>query len=176
MGWYLFCKDVGVPLSLVADPHPSQKSFKVRRFCDQIGTTLRLLEKSTQWENRAELYIGLLKEAVRKDLRASDAPMVLWDYCIQRRALIHNVTPRNLFQNNGMNPHTITFGTQEDISNLCSFGWYDWVYYRDHGVFPINKEKLGRVLGPIKNEGNEMAQAVLTSNGKVIPRRTIRKL
>ncbi len=95
----LFCKEVGVPLTLIADPHPSQKSNSVRRFCDQTGMTLRLLEKSTQWANRAELYIGLLKEAVRKDLRLSHAPMVLWDYCIQRRARIHNVTPRNLFQN-----------------------------------------------------------------------------
>ena len=172
----LFCKEIGVPLTLVADPHPSQTSHSVRRFCDQVGTTLRLLEKSTQWANRAELYIGLLKEAVRKDLRASDAPMALWDYCIQRRAQIHNVTPRNLFQNDGLDPHTITFGNQADISNLCSFGWYQWVYYRDHGVFPINKEKLGRVLGPLRNEGNEMAQAVLTSSGKVIPRRTIRRL
>ena len=173
---HLFCKEVGVPLTIVADPHPSQKSYSVRRFCDQVGTTLRLLEKSTQWANRAELYIGLLKEAVRKDLRASDAPMVLWDYCIQRRAAIHNVTPRHLFQNDGLNPHTITYGTQADISNLCTYQWYQWIYYRDHGVFPINKEKLGRVLGPLRNEGNEMAQAVLTSTGKVIPRRTLRRL
>jgi hypothetical protein len=173
---HLFCKDVGVPLTLVADPHPSQKSYSVRRFCDQVGTTLRLLEKSTQWANRAELYIGLIKEAVRKDLRSSNAPMVLWDFCIERRVMIHNVTPRSLFQNKGMNPHTITFGATADISNLCNFGWYEWIYYRDHGIFPINKEKLGRVLGPIKNEGNEMAQAILTSSGKIIPRRTIRKL
>jgi hypothetical protein len=172
----LFCKEVGVPLTLVADPHPSQKSNSIRRFCDQTGMTLRLLEKSTQWANRAELYIGLLKESVRKDLRSSHAPMVLWDYCIQRRARIHNVTPRNLFQNDSLNPHTITFGDQADISNLCQFGWYEWVYYRDHGVFPINKEQLGRVLGPLKNEGNEMAQAVLSSTGRVIPRRTIRHL
>ena len=40
----------------------------------------------------------------------------------------------------------------------------------------MNKLKLGRALGPIKNDGNDMAQAVLTSTGKVIPRRTIRKL
>jgi len=50
------------------------------------------------------------------------------------------------------------------------------VYYRDPGSFPENREKLGRVLGPIANEGNEMAQAVLNAKGKVIPRQTIRKL
>jgi len=35
---------------------------------------------------------------------------------------------------------------------------------------------LGRVLGQIPNGGNKMAQAVLNSKGKIIPRRTIRKL
>ena len=173
---HLFCKEVGVPVNLIADPHPSQAKTSVRRFCDQMGTTLRLLEKSMQWANRAELYIGLLKEAVRKDRRFSNSPMSLWDYCIQRRAQIHNVTPRNLFQNDGQNPHSITFGNQADISNICNFQWYEWIHYHNHGVFPLNKEKLGRVLGPIKNEGNEMAQAVLTASGKVIPRRTLRRL
>ena len=99
--------------------------------------------------------------------------MILWDYAIERRALIHNAIPRPLFQTNGQSPHECTFGTQGDISKICSFGWYEWVYYRDFGSFPENKEKLGRVLGPCINEGNEMAQNILTSKGKVIPRRTL---
>ena len=33
-----------------------------------------------------------------------------------------------------------------------------------------------RVLGPFKNEGNEMAQAVLNIHGNVIPRRTVNRL
>lgn len=74
--------------------NPNEVKKSVRRFCKQVGMTLRLLEKNTQWANRAELYIGLLKEAVRNDLRISNAPMVLWDYCIQRRATIHNATPK----------------------------------------------------------------------------------
>ena len=171
-----FCKQIGVPVSLIVDAHKAQTSSKVKRFCDQVGTTLRILEKGTPWANRAELYIGLLKEAVRKDMRASNSPMVLWDYAIQRRALIHNSVPRPLFQNNGLTPHAATFGSEGDISNICNFGWYEWVYYRDHGNFPENKQKLGRVLGPMLNEGNEMAQGVLNSNGKIVPRRTIRKL
>ena len=70
---------------------------------------------------------------------------------------MHNLVPRPLFQKNGLSPHTATFGSQRNISNFCNFGWYEWVYYRDHGSFPINKLKLGRTLGPIKNNGNEMA-------------------
>ena len=158
------------------DAHRAQSKHDVKHFCDQVGFTLRVLEKGTPWANCAELYIGLLKEAVRKDVRVSDAPIVLWDYAMERRALIHNAVPRSLFQCNGLSPREITFGSQGDISNLCVFGWYEWAYNRDHGSFPVNKERFGRVLGPLQNEGNEMAQAVLTSKGTVIPRHTLRKL
>ncbi len=60
-----------------------------------IGTTLRALEEGTPWANKAELYIGLLKEAVQKDMKEADSPMVLWDYCVQRRALVHNFTAKD---------------------------------------------------------------------------------
>jgi len=110
-----FCKEVGVPVDLVVDAHRAQTSNKVQRFCDQVGTTLRILEKGTPWANRAELYIGLLKEAVRKDMRESNSPMVLWDYAIEQRAAIHNLVPRPLFQNNGLTPHAATFGSQGDV-------------------------------------------------------------
>ena len=43
-------------------------------------------------------------------------------------------------------------------------------------MFPFQKKLLGRVLGAIKNKGNEMVQAVLTITGKVTPRRKIQKL
>ena len=72
-----FCKKVGVPVSLDADGHLSQASPTVRRFCDQVGTTLRVLETGTPMANIAELYIGLIKEAVRRDMRQSNSPMTL---------------------------------------------------------------------------------------------------
>ena len=171
-----FCKEIGVPVELIVDGFSAQTTTSVKRFCDQVGTTLKILERATPWANRAELYIGLLKEAVRKDMRESNSPMVLWDYCIERRALIHNAVPRPLFQAQGKTPHECTFGVQNDISNFCNFGWYQWVYYRDFGSFPENKEKLGRLLGPCKNEGNAMSQSVLVVTGSIITRRTIRPL
>ena len=36
-------------------------------------------------------------------------------------------------------------------------------------MFPKQKELLGRVLGPTKNEGNEMFQNVLTFTGHIAP-------
>jgi hypothetical protein len=75
-------KEVGAPEVLVCDPHPTQTQQKVKEFCTQIGTTLRILEAQTQWANRAELYFGLIKEAMRKDMQATGSPWALWDYCI----------------------------------------------------------------------------------------------
>ena len=42
--------------------------------------------------------------------------------------------------------------------------------------FPSKKSFLGRVLGPTKNEGNEMSQSILTSTGRVVPQRGVRRL
>ena len=64
----MFAKEVGVPEAIISDSHKCRKSKEVRQFCHNIGTTLRVLEGSTQWANRAELYVGLFKEAVRKDM------------------------------------------------------------------------------------------------------------
>ncbi len=77
---HAFCKEVGVPSTLVVDPSGEQTSRQVKRFCHQVGTSLRILEEATQWANRAELYIRIFKEAIRKDLREQNCPMVLWDY------------------------------------------------------------------------------------------------
>ena len=74
----LFCKEVGAPRAIIVDPHPSQTSNEVRQFMNNVGTTLRVLEESTQHADRAELYIGLMKGGVGKDFRESNAPLKLW--------------------------------------------------------------------------------------------------
>ena len=174
-----FAKDVGAPDIIVCDPHPSQKSFEVKDFCNKIGTTLKLLEQGTQWANRSGISVGLVKEAVRKDIRLSHSPLVLWDYAAELRADIMSLTERDLFQLQGSNPHTATFGEEEDISHLFQFAWYEWVYFYDDSSaarFPFIKATLGRVLGPSKNKGNDMTKWCLKSNGNFIPRRTVKRI
>ncbi len=69
------------------------------------------------------------------------------------------------------------FGTEADISHLCVFGWYEWVYYHNQSAFyPFQKECLGQCLGPAKNEGNIMAQWILKENGKVVPCQSLHHL
>jgi hypothetical protein len=165
-----FAKEIGAPEAFVADMSGEQMSKEVKTFCTEIGTTLRALEEGTPWANKAELYIGLIKEAVRKDMKESNSPMVFWDYCLERRARIHNLTAKPNFKLHGTNAHTQTLLEEGDISSLCQFGWYQWCYYREHTAkFPNQQEVLGRVLGPARGEGNEMAQWILKGNGKVVP-------
>ena len=57
----VFCKEIGVPISLVGDLSGEQASKAIKRDRNQVHTTLRILEEHTQWANRAELYIGLLE-------------------------------------------------------------------------------------------------------------------
>ena len=77
----------------------------------------------------------------------------------------------------GTNPHTLVMGEEGDISNLCQFSWYEWVYFHEHtAAFPHNKEVLGRILGPARGAGNEMAQWILKANGQVVPRCSVRPL
>ena len=87
-----FSKDVAAPDVLVCDPAKTQMKWEVNELCTQLGTTLKILEAETQWANQAELFVGLIKEATCKDLRDSGLPIVLWDYCMERRALIYQVT------------------------------------------------------------------------------------
>ena len=69
------------------------------------------------------------------------------------------MTSKELFQLQGQTPHFATFGEEGDISNICQFGWYEWVYFREATAkFPFPAHVLGRCLGPANNEVNEMTQ------------------
>ena len=145
----LFAKEVGTPDTIVSDMAKEQVSQHVQNFCNTIGTMLRALEEGTPWSNKAELYIKLMKEAVRKDVKESNCPLRFWDYCLERRVRIYNLTSRDHIKVRGSKPHTETFGEQGDISNLCQFRWYQWCYFRNHKApFPITKKCLGVSLVP----------------------------
>ena len=49
---------------------PGEKTSRApRKYCSNTGINLQYLEEGTPWENKAELFIGLIKEAVRKDTK-----------------------------------------------------------------------------------------------------------
>ena len=83
---------------------------------------------------------------------------------------INNLTAWPLFHIQGQNPHLATFGEEGEISNVCQFKWYEWAYAMDgSATLPNQAQFLCQVLGPTKNDGNEMAQWCLKVNGKIVP-------
>ena len=88
----------------------------MKKFCTDIGTTMRTLEENTPWSNKSKLYIGIIKEAVRKDMKDSNSPLAFWDYCVERRARINNITARDRFNLGATNAHTQLTGEEADIS------------------------------------------------------------
>ena len=138
-----FAKVIGAPDAIICDAAKVHKSEAVRKFCNEIGTTLRILEANTPWANKAELYVGIIKEAVRKDMKESNCPLAFWDYCMERRARINNLTAKDIFSLHGGNAHTSLTGEEGDISALCQFGWYEWCYYREKkALFPLIEKSL----------------------------------
>jgi hypothetical protein len=172
-----FLRDVGAPDVLIGDAHSSHQSISVKRLLNRAGTKLRLLEEGTPWSNKAELYIGLLKGAVLRDMKRSNSPKVFWCYCVERRVKIHNFTSSKIPKLENQTPHFDTFGEEPDISREAQFEWYEFCYFYDKSSgFPEQREVLGRVLGPAENAGNEMALWILKANGEVVSRQTVRKI
>ena len=116
-----FAKKIDVSDTIIADSIEEHKRKDLKNFLNKIETFLRLLEKSTPWANKAELYIGLIKKTVRKDIIDTNSPIPLWDYCVERRARINNLTARNFFSLYSQNSHFTVTEDERDISNLCRY-------------------------------------------------------
>ena len=151
----------------------AQNNNKTKKCFHQCWVDLRIFEVGTPWDNRADIYIGLFKETVCRDLCMTNATIVLWDYWMERSSRIHNLFPRPPLQNQNITPHESTFGEKGDMSNKCNFGWYQWVYYRTTNSFTATKEYPGRFLAPINNEGSDMSQAVRTYKATIVPLQSI---
>ena len=63
-------------------------------------------------------------------------------------------------------PETIMTGETANISQICQFGWYNWVTYHDPAKFPNDKAILGWYLGPAINVGSMLTAKVLLHSGQ----------
>ena len=80
-------------------------SNNIRKFCRDFGITLNIFEERTQWANKDELYIGLIKKTSRKYMKESDCPIAFWEYCVERHARINKMMAEVYF--NIMDPMRI---------------------------------------------------------------------
>ena len=59
-------KEVREPDYIISGATCEQKFQDMNKFLNEIGTKLRILEEVEPWSNKADIYIGLIKEAVQK--------------------------------------------------------------------------------------------------------------
>ena len=78
-----FAEEISVSTSLILDPERTQTLKGLDKVTKDMCCPLKFLERRTQWANLVELYIGLLKEAIRKDMKDFDSPLKFWDYCAE---------------------------------------------------------------------------------------------
>ena len=135
-----------VPRKMVMDGARVQVKEDTLNQCRLAGCTVSELERGTPAANRAERAIGELKTDTKRDTIQANSPLILWCFCLERRALVNRSIVKNNFQLNGTTPHSFLTGETTNISNICAFGWYEWIKYRREGpdaAHPLPSERLG---------------------------------
>jgi hypothetical protein len=172
-----FMSTHGAPDFLISDGAKEMTQGDFRRKAREAGVHCKEVEPYSPWSNMAEAGIRELKRATRRAMLKRPSPKDLWDYCIELQATIRSNTAHDLYQLESEVPATWMGMGTSDISNICEYGWYEWIYYRDEKAqFPNDSEVLGRYLGPAPDVGGEMCMRILNITGKVRHRSTIRHL
>jgi preprotein translocase subunit Sss1 len=174
----LFLGRYGIPEALVSDNAKAYIHGDFKKKAKEAGVFCKLTDPYSPWQNRAEGEIREIKRLSGRWMVRSRSPRRLWDHCIELACLVRSHMALDLYKLQGQVPETIMMGQTADISFICSFKWYDWIYYNDSNVqFPDQKVVLGRYLGPTEPEvGSVLTGKILTATGEVIRRNTFRHL
>ena len=70
-----FAKEIGIPKALILYPKGTHSGKELQKVVNEINFPLKFLERRIKWANSAELYVGLLKKDVRKDIKDSDSSL-----------------------------------------------------------------------------------------------------
>jgi hypothetical protein len=133
---------------------------------------MRPIEVYTHNQNLAESAIREPRRMYKRAMRETNAPHVLWDYCIELIADLRSHTALNILTLQGDTPNTRLTGDTIDISHLCEFRWYDEVWY----IGPTDKmknRKLARYLGHSHDVGQAISSRLLTNKAQVISRTSV---
>ncbi len=165
-------RDVGVFHTIIPDNANELTEGEFRRKAIHAGSSIKPVEAYTHNQNLAESGIRELRRMYKKAMLATNAPHVLWDYCMELMAEIRSHLALNIMELQGDTPHTVLTGDTSDISNLCEFQWYELVWFIDP-TDKLENKKLARYLGPSHDIGQAMSSRLLTSKGQEISRTSV---
>jgi hypothetical protein len=174
----LFLNRYGLPEALVSDGAQALTQGEFKRKAREAGCFCKVTDPYSPWQNRAEGEIREVKRLAGRWMIKAKSPRRLWDYCIELASIVRSHTAHDLYKLQGQVPETVMMGQTADISFICEFKWYAWVYYNESTAnFPEERVVLGRYLGPTEPEsGSVMTAKILKDNGQVIRRNTFRHI
>jgi hypothetical protein len=147
----LLFPEEGVPNTMVMDDANELVGGKFRQKCRHAGCYSRVTEPYSPWMNRAKGTIRELKRATRRAMVKSGSPKRLWDYCLELQSRIRSNVAHEITTLGGQTPETLMSGETADISSLCEFEWFQWIWYCDEiASFPNDSRVLGRYLRTIQ--------------------------
>ena len=169
-----FLIERGAPHTLMSDSANEEASAEVKRICRKFQMKQRYSEPYKQNQNRVEREIQNLKRDLIKVLDRTGAPDNSWLYCLKYLGGLHNCTA--LEKLGWITPTQKSTGIPADISIYTKYHFHQPVYYyaEENNSFPQTKELLGYWWGPNENTGDAFCSNILTLNGTVIPRSTLR--
>ena len=166
-------RSVGVPRVIIPDNAPDLAEGEFRRKATKCGSHIHPIEAYTPNANIAEDGIRELKRAYRRVMRAKKVPACLWDLCLQHTALVRQHTVSSIRELYGETPHTRLTGDTGDISFLCEFGYYDYVWFSDPESETMENKRLGKYCGPSLNNGDAMSARIITDKARFVHRTSV---
>ena len=163
----------GIPSIMVPDNAKELTQGDFRRKCRSAGTRILPIEPYTPNQNAAESTIRELLREYRRDMRETNTPECLWDVCLEYRSHIRRHSALNIKGLKGDVPETLLTGDTPDISYLCEFGWYDWVWHMGPEDDSKQRVHLGRYCGPSHDVGEAMTCLILVETGEFLSRTSV---
>jgi hypothetical protein len=136
-------------------------------------SAIRPVEAHTPNANLAEDGIRELKRMYRRAMIRTNSPRCLWDLCLVYHAYVRSHSCLAVWQLEGETPQTVLTGDTADISHICEFGWYDWVWYISPADENMERKHLGRYLGPSFDIGDALCAKILPASGRIISRTSV---
>ena len=168
-------KDFGVPHTLIPDNAKELTMGEFKSTADKAQCAIRPIEAYTPNQNLAETAIREIKRAYRRHMIATKTPGPLWDYCLQYVSELRSHTALPMHVLHGDTPTTLLTGDSPDISHLCTFSWYSYVWFLSPPQLGDNFENkfLGRYLGPSHDVGEALCSYVINSKARVASRTSV---
>ena len=167
-----FIDEVGVPTEILTDGAKELTMGSWGKICKRNRIAQPTTEPYSPWQNPAELNGGITKRRVRHLMKITNSPIRIWDYCWEYVNTVKTCTAIEHFMLDGLTPYEKVHSHSPNITELIQYHWFDWLWY--YNPEDVDKEKIGRWLGPATHVGDVHTSYILSSTGIVITRSTTR--